>query len=356
MKNSDKYFKSVEFSAKGKRVLLRDFDSFNIREILECGQCFRFEKVSTDTFALVAFGKVLYITQRENHIEFYPATEEEFLQLWCHYFDLNTDYAAIKEKLSEDRVMKEAIRYAEGIRLLNQDPWETLISFILSQTNRIPKIKNAIAAISQAYGKPILLQADRDFPLTGNPSYYRFPAHEEMKQATEEELMNLKVGFRAKYIVDAIAKAQDLGLLSARPFESSILSSNTDSSSRQSAHSSNLDYSAESSNFLPTGELKERLQRIHGIGDKVSDCILLYSWGCREVFPIDVWVKRVMEHFYFEGKEVKREDIGALAREKFGLLAGFAQQYLFFYAREMRISVKNDKKISKRKKSIDPIE
>ncbi|MBR1735569.1 MAG: 8-oxoguanine DNA glycosylase, partial [Firmicutes bacterium] len=180
----------MKYISSENKIIMTDFDSFNIKEILECGQCFRFTPLSDMHYKIIAFGKVLYIRQTETSVEFYPCTLSEFENIWIDYFDLTTDYSLIKENLSGDEVLKTAITYAGGIRLLNQDPWECLISFIISQNNRIPMIKQVIKNISEKYG-------------TLSDEEYLFPSLEQLTSCDIPSLMLCKTGFRAKYIRDA---------------------------------------------------------------------------------------------------------------------------------------------------------
>lgn len=280
----------------GKEIIcMTNFDSFNIKEILECGQCFRFEKMGEMKYKIIAYGKRLFIEQNENGILFYPCDEREFGDIWIEYFDLNTDYSRIKNNISVDKTMKNAIEFAQGIRILNQDPWECLISFIISQNNRIPQIKKVIANISKKYGTKI---GEED---------YAFPTPQQLKNATMEELSECKTGFRNKYIVDAVKKVVS-GEICLEKF---------------------LEYE--------TDECRQMLMSCKGVGQKVADCVLLFSLKRREVFPTDVWVKRVMSQFYFDGKEIQIKDIHKKSLKVWGELAGYAQQYLFYYARSLNI-------------------
>ncbi len=280
------------------KVILTEQDSFNIGETLECGQCFRFTKIAENEYVIIAFSKVLHIKQGANETIFYPCTTEEFENIWIDYFDLKRDYHQIKKDLSKnDPILKEAINYAGGIRILNQEIWECLISFIISQNNRIPMIKQVIKNISEKYGNKI------------DDNYYSFPTFEQLKETNIDELMLCKTGFRAKYILDAVSKI------------------------------SNGNINIESFKDKTTSEVRDLLMTIHGVGPKVSDCVLLFSCKRQEVFPTDVWVKRVMEHFYFNGNETTVTKIHEFAKNKFGKNAGFAQQYLFHYARQQKIGV-----------------
>ena len=283
-------------------LIIEDADCFNIEEILKCGQCFRFEKLDELEYKIIAYGKVLYIKQEGNKVEMYPCSESEYESIWKNYFDMDRDYNEIKEKVSEnDEIMKKAAEYAGGIRILNQEPYECLMSFIISQNNNIPRIKGIISRMAEKYGK----KAGDD---------HLFPTLEEIKCASEEDLFSLRMGFRAKYIRDCIDK-----LLSGEVNLGEI-------------------------DEMSTEELLKMLLKIKGVGQKVADCTMLFSMGRREVFPTDVWVKRVMEHLYFRGEDTNIKDIHAFAKEKWGELAGYAQQYLFYYARSLKIGTDKEKK------------
>jgi N-glycosylase/DNA lyase len=276
---------------KDSKLFMQDFDSFDISQILECGQCFRFEKLGDMDYSLTAYNKRITVTQKNDTVIFGNMSENEFNNIWKNYFDLNTDYSQIKKKITTDETIEKAISFASGIRLLNQEPFECLISFIISQNNRIPQIKKVIENISQRYGKDGF-----------------FPTREQLSCADLEGLRECKTGFRNKYIIDAVEK--------------------TDSSALERLK----DMTAE--------EAKKELLKIKGVGEKVADCVLLFSLGKRDMFPVDVWVKRIMEYFYFDKQDTSVEKIHSFAYEKWGELAGFAQQYLFYYARTSQFDVK----------------
>lgn len=284
----------MKYISSQEKIILTDFDSFDIGQTLECGQCFRFVKLGKNHYRIIAFAKVLEIAQAENTVEFFPCTISEFENIWLDYFDLRRDYAAIKEIISDnDFVLRDAVEFAPGIRILNQDPWETLISFIISQNKQIPQIKQVVENLSVMYGSKI-----------EGTDAFAFPTVEQLQRADIEGIMTCKAGFRAKYIVDAVEKVSAEAVCVNRD------------------------------NTMETAELKERLLSIKGVGTKVSDCVLLFGFARHEYFPTDVWVKRIMEHFYFGGNETAIENIHELAKRKFGSYAGFAQQYLFNYARQ----------------------
>lgn len=283
------------------KVVLEELNSFSIDQILECGQCFRFEKLSDPEYKIVARGRVLYIKQEGDKAELYPCSIKDYEEIWKFYFDMDTDYEEIKKQVSQnDEIMQKAVEYGSGIRLLNQEPYECLLSFIISQNNNIPRIKGIIGRMSEKYGKPC-------------EGEYLFPLLEELSDATEEDLFSLRMGFRAKYIRDCLDK---------------LISGQVDLSTIDS---------------LSTQELLNMLLCIKGVGQKVADCTMLFSMGRREVFPTDVWVKRVMEYLYFNGEETDIKTIHAFASDKWGSLSGYAQQYLFYYARSLKIGTERNK-------------
>lgn len=282
-------------------VMLDHLDHFDIKQILESGQVFRFEKISDHSYLLNAKQKLIKITQqpRCSSAVLYNTNISELDEVWGPYFDLETSYSYITNQLrKKDEFMSKAVRFGEGIRILKQDPWEMLITFIISQNKAIPHIKQCISYISERFGFPIN-EADGD-----GSCYYTFPTPKELARATEEELRQCKVGFRAPYIMDACSK-----ILNGEVILNDLY-------------------------IMETEEAREKLMSIKGVGQKIADCILLFAYGKCGVFPTDVWIKRVMEGVYFEGKEVKPEEIQSFANSYFGNLAGYAQQYIFYYGRE----------------------
>lgn len=272
-------------------------EDFSLEHIFECGQCFRYYK-EKNGYIIIAMDKILRVRQIDNQL-ILSCTEEEYFNVWKKYFDLDRKYNEIKKILAgKDQYLKEAVEDKWGIRLLKQDPWEVLISFIISQNKQIPHIKKLIELLSKKYGDYI-----EDDELKG---YYTFPKPYQLAHVTEQDLRDLKVGFRAPYILDAINKVV------------------------------NKEVDLEAIYNMNFCQAKDILMSIKGVGEKVSDCILLYGYGKYESFPTDVWVKRVMNYYYFEQEE-KLSNIQKFARDYFGDLAGFAQQYLFYHARDNKI-------------------
>jgi N-glycosylase/DNA lyase len=277
---------------------VRDFDPVHI---FECGQCFRWLREEDGSYTGVAKGKAVNVGYRDDRLHIMNSSAEDFADIWFEYFDLGRDYSEIKKLLATDDVMKKAVEFGGGIRLLKQDIWEALISFIISANNRIPMIMKVVASISKEYGKPISF---------GGRSFYSFPETGELSCRSIEELEACRAGFRCRYIA----------LTSQLIHENAV----------------NL----EGLGRLDTGDARKELMRLPGVGPKVADCVLLYSGTKYDAFPTDVWVKRVMEELYIKRNAGFRE-IQEFAGRKFGQLAGFAQQYLFYYARENKIGAKS---------------
>ena len=286
-------------------VVLEELKNFDLKQTLECGQVFRYEKVSDASYVLIARNKRIRLTQKPESttLMIHNTNISEYEEIWKDYLDIETDYSKIIDKISKDDPhMQKAIEYGQGIRILNQDPWEMIISFIISQNKAIPHIQQCIRNICEAFGEQLI---DKD-----NEIYYAFPTVEQLAKATDEQLRACKVGFRAPYIMDACQKVMDntvtLGLLPA----------------------------------MSTQEAKETLIKIKGIGEKVAHCVLLFGLNKTDTFPTDVWIKRIMQEVYFDKKETKNKDIIDFANSKYGDYAGYAQQYLFYYGRQTELDKK----------------
>ena len=248
------------------------------------------------------FGKnILNVKKDGKNINFKGICDGNIEDIIYDYFDLNRDYGRIKETLSEiDENMKKSVLYGKGIRILNQDLWETIISFIISANNNIPRIKGIIERLSKKYGSEISFN---------EKEYYTFPTPEQLKDVTVEDYRKLGLGFR-----------------DIRLYETTQMILNKDIDLEKLKNNPN------------TIEVREELLKLSGVGPKVADCILLFSTLKRfEVFPIDVWVRRVMNDLYIKQEDetkVSKKQIEKIAEEKFGNLAGLAQQYLFYWRRE----------------------
>lgn len=311
-------FKSVKFIED--KAILEEVKNFDIKQILECGQCFRWDKISDTDYIVVAFGRVIEITQKENEVTIHNTNEEDFYNIWLHYFDLETNYDEIKDNLSKDEILRESIKYGYGIRILNQDPFEMLISFIISARNSIPSIKKTVKKICEKWGDKIVYKGNE---------YYTFPTPEQISSATLEEIQETGASFRSKYIVDTIKKVNE-ALEVKKDYEAN--------KENYDERPEILDYDLEYIKNLNDDECHIALQKFMGVGAKVADCIMLFSMKKKSAFPVDVWVKRAMIHFYV-APDVSLNKMRIFARNKFGKYSGMAQQYLFYYARENKIEV-----------------
>ena len=280
---------------------ISNIDSFELKDIFDCGQCFRWNKQQDGSYTGVFGENVLNVSKVGNDVVFKGICKENIKETVEKYFDLNRDYQKIKNQLMQiDENMKKSVEYGQGIRILNQDLWETIISFIISANNNIPRIKGIIERLSKKYGKEIEWN---------NTKYYTFPTAKALKDVTVQEYRELGLGFRDIRLYETthmiLDKKVDLEAMKNNP---------------------------------NTMEVREQLLSLSGVGPKVADCILLFSDLKRfEVFPIDVWVRRVMNDLYIHNEDetkVNKKQIEKIAQEKFGDLAGLAQQYLFYWRRE----------------------
>lgn len=299
------------------KIILKAVKNFNLKQIFECGQCFRWEKINDNNFIGIAFGKVLEVSQEGEDIILHNTNKEDFEKIWRKYFDLDRDYSLIKKELSKDEILKKAVDYGYGIRVLNQEPFELVISFIISARNSIPVIKKTIRDISEKWGEKINYKGK---------SYYKFPTAERLSKVTLEEMKAAGGSFRSKYIIDTATKINEareikLGNLKIENSEEFL-----------------ENYDLEKIMELKDDACHKALQNYMGIGAKVADCIMLFSMEKTSAFPVDVWVKRAMMHFY-NAEEGSLNKIRIFARDRFKELSGFAQQYLFYYARENSIKI-----------------
>lgn len=268
----------MDYRVQGRDIIVHEPD-LDLDETLDCGQAFRWKRIPSDyscTYEGAFLNHRLTVSQTDKgSFIFHNTTENDFITRWISYFDLETDYSELKRCFSEDETLSKACAFAGGIRLLRQDSWECLISFIISQNNNIPRIKGII---------------DR---LCGN-YHGRFPDCQQLSRETPDSLAYLRSGFRAKYIADAASKTAD----------------------------GSADLAAIAK--LPIDDARKALRQIKGVGPKVAECVLLFGMYRTEAFPVDVWIKRVLEEYYPNG-------FPKFAEKN----AGIAQQYLFHYIRSI---------------------
>lgn len=273
-----------EITYKNGNIYLENADCFDLAQTLDCGQAFRWKQLENGEWCGIAKGKFLRLAQDGNTITLFNTTKEDFENIWWEYFDLSREYLKIINSIKTP-LLKTAADFGSGIRILRQDSWEALCSFIISQNNNIPRIKGIIERLCENFGKKI-------------EGGFAFPTAEKIANLTLDDLAVLRSGFRAKYILDA-AKKVAFGELNLE--EISLLNSN---------------------------EARERLMSIYGVGKKVADCAMLYGMGKVDVFPIDVWIKRALETLFNGNLPEAETDF-----------AGIAQQYIFYYAQQTKLKL-----------------
>jgi len=270
-----------DFNKENNSVIISDIKDFDLEQTFECGQCFRWDKDEYGIYTGIVNGKKLIIYNENDKIIIKNTTQYEFESIWSDYFDLELNYSDIRKDLQKIHpIMNEACKFAPGIRILRQDSWEALISFIISQNNNIPRIKGIIKRLCIAFGEKC------------DNGDYKFPTAERLAGLKEEDLAEIRSGFRAKYILDAAKKVYskeiDLGKIKK----------------------------------MPIAQAKEELMKIKGVGPKVADCTMLYGMHKLECFPLDVWMKRAMAKYFPD-----------MSPNDFGEYAGIAQQYIFHFSR-----------------------
>ncbi len=271
----------MKYSVKGYSIEIYPDDGFNLKNTFECGQCFRWDRQTDDSYFGIAHGKCLCVSASENRIILRSCSEEDYLTIWKDYFDLENDYNKIKREIEKAAPqLTEALKSIDGIRILKQEPWEALCSFIISQNNNIPRIKGIVQRLCEGFGSQTELG-------------YSFPDADTIAKLTVEDLAPLRAGFRAKYIIDAAKKV------------------------------SGGDVRLYDMYNMPIEECRYELMKIVGVGKKVAECTLLYGLHRMEAFPVDVWMRKALSST-FSGIDI----------EALGEYAGIAQQYIFHYTRQ----------------------
>lgn len=274
-------------SKNEKRIVFKNIKPLNLALTLDCGQSFRWAENADGSWHGVAFEKGVDVFYENETLYIYGDVKEQDEALWLEYFDLDRDYAAICAKLCQDLWLNKAITAYPGIRILKQNPWEALCSFIISQNNNIPRIKGIINRLCAEFGT-YLGQGD-----------FSFPKAEVLAQKSAEDLTPLRAGFRVKYILDAAKKV------------------------------ANGEVDLQKIKALPLDQARIELQKIKGVGPKVAECALLYGFGKIEAFPVDVWVRKIMLELYSQGLPACTQGV-----------EGIAQQYLFHWRRNIENPIK----------------
>lgn len=294
---------SAEMIGGTRAVVVKNISGLDVHKTFDCGQSFRFERVENSAHACeysgVAFGRLVSFAQDGSDLYVYNSSLDDFERIWAPFLCLDVDYALIGEdiaRLGRGTALERAEEYGRGIRILRQDAFETVISFIISQNNNIPRIKKIIENMAAAYGEKIEVGADMADHICASSSLCAFPNVSRLAQLGEQDLRDLKMGFRAGYVLDAATKI----------------------------HSGEIDLDALAD--LATNDCIEALCTVRGVGAKVASCAALFGMGKYDAFPIDVWIKKVAQKYF-------AEDTQPFCAERFGKYAGIAQQYLFYYER-----------------------
>lgn len=270
---------------------------FSLYQIYESGQTFRFKETFEGAFLIVYRQHWAVVYQQDDTIILQNTTLQECEDVWNGYFDLEQDYGALKQSfLGLDDYLDKAIAFGDGLRILNQDIFEMIITFIISANNHIPRIKNSIAKICEFVGTQI---GEYDGEII-----YAFPTAEQIQTLSREQWDIIKLGYREKYI----KKTADMIV--------------------------NREIDIEKLPSLDTLQAQKELMKLSGVGEKVADCILLFSMAKYDVFPMDTWMKKVMQRYYPDESMSNIKRVRSLGVELFGSFAGIAQQYLFYYERQ----------------------
>lgn len=272
-------------TARNNDVIIKDITCFNLKDTLDCGQAFRWKPLDDRTWFGTAFQRNLVIGYEDNSVVLYNTTLEDYKNIWEDYFDIKRDYSQIIEAISVNKILKDATEVAGGLRILRQDPWEALCSFIISQNNNILRIKGIVERLCESFGAPV-------------GDSYSFPDAATIAALSVQDLAPLRSGFRARYIIDAATKV----------------------------FGGEIDFNL--CRTAPIDDARNELMKICGVGIKVADCALLFGFDRIEAFPKDVWIKRAMAQL-FDG-ELPQEAVP---------YAGIVQQYIFHYARTTKLQI-----------------
>ncbi len=258
---------------------------FNIEHILECGQIFSYQKTQEGYVVFSADKKAEVIEENEQYI-----IKTQKTAYFEEFFDLRTDYSQIKKSLSKHEILKKPIEFGSGIRILKQDLFETLISFIVSANNNIKRIKQILFRMREQFGKKM-------------GDFFAFPTREQLLGASVDDFAKMGAGYRAKYLFEVVRQIDEQKLQKMRDFD--------------------------------TQTLRKELIKLSGVGPKVADCVLLFGFGRKDVFPVDTWIAQMYNKYYqkLENREKIRENL----TNEFQELSGYAQQYLFFFMRSEKV-------------------
>lgn len=274
-------------------IEIRNCD-INLHDTVTCGQCFRFFEEEDNSYTMILSDRVINVKQKNNNLFIESNNDDKLEEVVRYYFDLDRDYDEINKKIIKlDNTIKKCVENSKGLKILNQEPFEMLISYIISQNNKVSRISNSINYISEKFGSKVLFK---------DKEYFLFPKYKQLKNIDLNILKESKVGFRDKYILNALKRIED-GKLNINEI-----------------------------NNMNTKEALEYLEKVKGIGPKVASCILLFGYSRLDVFPIDTWVKKAIEYLY-DDIPANQNKITEFAHEKYGDYCGLALQYMFHYMR-----------------------
>lgn len=280
----------TSYNIQGNTLTIRGIDRLSLERSATCGQAFRWQRDGAG-FSAPALGRMIHAEQEGGALRLSPCKEED-IPLWIRYFDLERDYAALENALSRDANLCDCVPCATGIRVLQQEPFETLVTFILSANNNIKRISGIVEQLCKQAGARTVFRG-REYAL--------FPAPEAIAALSDEELRAVGAGYRAPFVKESAKRVAG-------------------------------GYDLEALRSLPLGEARKELLSFPGVGPKVADCVLLFSLGHTDAFPVDVWIGRAMKSIYFEGDSPKRKELEKTIRA-LGSESGIVQQYIFHYAR-----------------------
>ncbi|NLI62025.1 MAG: DNA-3-methyladenine glycosylase 2 family protein [Methanosarcinaceae archaeon] len=288
---------NISAKEKNNNLIINNLQDFDIDQIFNSGQSFRNFSTEDGSYINIVSGRAFRFSQNGSSLMISNSDLSD-LSFWDHYFDLSTDYSFFKNHFKNDLVLSKATSFGSGIRILNQEPFETLITFILSANNNIPRIKNNVERISKNYGNKI--KSDLG-------TFYSFPDAKKLASLCPEDLReNCGVGFRDKRIVETSELIADGNILLDDIFD------------------------------MDTNSARKYIMQLPGVGPKVADCVLLFSFKKRDVFPVDTWIQKIMYKHYVSN-DFPKTKLNEFGINHFGEYSGLAQQYLFYYARENKI-------------------
>lgn len=297
----------MDYLIRDSEIIVNNIVDFDPKHILECGQVFRFAQ-EENIFKI--YTKNLFCVLIKDKSCVIIKTAKEDIDYFVNYFDLNNNYSSIKNDLLKIKDISSAITFGQGIRILNQDPLETVISFIISANNNIPRIKKIIERLCKALG------AEKE-------NYFAFPTLEALASVDVQFFRDIGAGYRADYLVKTIKMLKD-------------------------------GFDLESIYNMPSIEARKKLTTLYGVGEKVADCILLFGYHKNDVFPVDVWTERVFNYYYPDQTNISRSRKSQKLTELFNNYSGYAQQYLFYYFREIFNNIVEDEKWTNQKLSFLP--